>query len=124
MLKTYFGFHVRELYYYDFEKNEMTIGSKTWREGILDKTKNIASGFIASVLWTLSFPDMQLRLKLLKDGDIAVSEENPTWMRCRETVRTEVLSLPPEIYGLPQRRRIIEVKIRLLPRENFIQIYP
>ena len=95
MLKTYFGFHVRELYYYDFEKNEMTIGSKTWREGILDKTKNIASVFIASVLWNFFFPDMQLLLKLLKDVDIADSEENMAWMRCWDTFRTEVLSLPP-----------------------------
>ena len=37
------------------KKNEMTIGSKTCREGILDKTKNIASGFRGAGLWDFSF---------------------------------------------------------------------
>ena len=68
------------------KKDAMTIGSKTWREGILDKTANIASGFRAAGLWPLSFPAMQHRLKLFKDGGIADSEENPNWMRCYETV--------------------------------------
>ena len=61
----------------------MTIGLKAWREIILDKTTGIASGFIAAGLWPLSFPDMNLRLKLFKGSGIADSEENPTWMRCR-----------------------------------------
>ena len=36
----------------------MTIGSKAWREGILDKTKNVASVFRAADLCILSFPAM------------------------------------------------------------------
>ena len=87
-----FGFHVRERYYYNFEKYSMTIGSKYWIEGILDKTTNIASGFRAAGLWPLYFPAMQRQLKFFKYSSIADSEENPTWMRCRETVRTEMLS--------------------------------
>ena len=52
----------------------MTIGSKSWREGILDKTTNIASGFIAAGLWHFYFSDMQRRLNLFKDGGIADSD--------------------------------------------------
>ena len=53
------------------KKYVMTIGSKSWRELILDKTKNIASLFRAAGLWPLSFPSMRRRLKLFKDGGIA-----------------------------------------------------
>ena len=106
------------------KKDAMTIGSKAWREGILDKTTNIASGFRAAGLWPLSFPTMQRQLKLFKGGSIVDSAENPTWMRCRETVRTEVLSLPPAIDRRLQRRRTIDVNNRLLSRELLSQIDP
>ena len=69
------------------KKDAMTIGSKSWRELILDKTTNIYSGFRAAGLWPLSFPVMQRRLKLFNEGIIADSEENPTWVRCWETVQ-------------------------------------
>ena len=82
----------------------MTIRSKDWREGILDKTINITSGFRAAGMWPLSFPAIQRQLNLFKGSGIANLEENFTWMRCRETVRTEVLSLPPAIDRRPQRR--------------------
>ena len=106
------------------KKYAMTIGSKAWKEGIQYKTANIISGFRAPGLWPLSFPAMQRRLELFKDGGIALSEENPTWMRCRETVQTEVLSLPPTIYRRPQRRRTVDVNNRLLSREQLSQIDP
>ena len=64
------------------KKDTMTIGSEVWREVILDKTKNIASVFIVTYIWSLSFPAIQCRLKLFKDGGIADSEKNLTWMRC------------------------------------------
>ena len=81
-----FGFHVRELYYHNFEKYAMNIGSEYCREGILDKTTNIDSGFRAAGLWPLYFTDMQCSLNLFKYGGITDSEENPTWMRCQETI--------------------------------------
>ena len=65
---------------------EPDIGSKSGGEVIQSKTKNIASEFRASGLCTSSFPVIQRRLKLFKDSGIALSETNPTWMRCRETV--------------------------------------
>ena len=68
------------------KKDAMTIGSKSGGEVIQSKTKNIASEFRASGLCTSSFPVIQRRLKLFKDSGIALSETNPTWMRCRETV--------------------------------------
>ena len=74
-------------------------------------------------MWTLFLPAVQRRLKLFKDGGIMLSEENPTWMRCRETVRTDVLSLSPTIDRKPQRRRTVDVK-KKLSREQLSQIYP
>ena len=101
----------------------MTIGSKTWREGILYKTKNIASVFRTACLWPLYFTSMQRRLKLFKYGGIADSEENPTWMRFWDTSLTGVLSLPPEIDGQPQRKKTIYMNNRLFSREQLSQIY-
>ena len=98
------------------KEDAMTIGWKAWRDGILDKATNIASVFRVAVLWPFYFPAMQRRLKFFKDGGIADSEDNPTWMRCWETIRTEVLSLPLEIDGRPQRRQTIELKNWLLSR--------
>ena len=94
----------------------MTDGSKTWREVIQSKTTNIDSGFISIGLWPLYFTSMQFWLKLSKDGDIALSEENPIWMRCIDIVQMEVLSLPPYIDRQPQRRRTIDGNNWLLSR--------
>ena len=58
------------------KKDAMDIGSRSWKVGIKYKTTNITSGFVASGLWPLSFPVMPLRLKLFKDGDIALLEDN------------------------------------------------
>ena len=103
-------------------KVAMTIGSKAWREVILDKNTNIASIFRVAGMWNLSFPAIQLRLKSFKDGGITDSDENPIWKRCWETVRTGVLSLPPVIDRKPQRIRTIYMNNRLFSREKFIQI--
>ena len=64
----------------------MTISSKAWREGMLAKTTNIASGFKSAGLWPLRFPATQHRLTLFKEGGILLSDVNPTWVRCRGTV--------------------------------------
>ena len=60
----------------------MAIDSKAWREGNESKTTNINSVFRDARLWNFSFPTMQPRLNLFKDGGVALSEMNPTWMRC------------------------------------------
>ena len=75
-------------------------------------------------MWTLFLPAVQRRLKLFKDGGIMLSEENPTWMRCRDTFRTEVLSLPPAIDRRQQRRWEIDVNNWLFSIEQLIQIEP
>ena len=69
----------------------ITVGSKYWREVIQSKTTNIASRFRAAGLWPLYFNAMQFCLKLFKEGGIMLSVENLIWMRCSETVQTEVL---------------------------------
>ena len=64
----------------------MTIGSKSWREDIQSKTTNIPSKFRMLGMWPLSFPAMQLCLKLFEYSAIKFSNENPIWMRCSNTV--------------------------------------
>ena len=53
---------------------------------------------------------MYCQLKFFKDGGIADSEDNPTFMRCRETVQIEVMLLPPAIDIQPQMRQTLGVK--------------
>ena len=96
------------------KRDAMNIESKAWREGVLDKTTNIDSGFRAAGLWNFSFPAIYIWLTLFKKGGIVLSEDNPTWVRCQETVRMEVLSLPPGIDRGTKRRRTFDVKNPLL----------
>ena len=106
------------------KKDAMNIGSKFWREVILGKITNIDFGLRAGGLWHFSFPAIQCRLKLFKDSGAADSEKNPTWMRYRETFRTEVLSLPPAVDRLPHSRQTIDSNNRLFSREQLIYIDP
>ena len=102
----------------------MTLGKKSWREVILYKNTKTAYGFRVASLWPLFFPSMQRHSMLFKDIDIKDSEKNLTWMRCRETFRMDVMSLPQSIYRQPLRRRTVEVNNWLLLIEHFRQIYP
>ena len=102
----------------------MTIGSKSWREGIQAKTKYIYSEFLASGQRPLSFPSMHSCLKLFKDGGISLSEENISWMKCHETVQMEVMSVPQEIDRKPHRIQTVDVNYWLFSIEQFNQIYP
>ena len=118
MLKNVSGFMLENAITKISKKYAMNLGSKAWIEGILNKTKNIDSGFRAAGIFLLSFSTMQRRLKIFKDGGIADSEKNTTWMRCREIVRTEVLSPTPEIDRRIQRRWTIDVNNWLLSIEH------
>ena len=62
------------------------------------------------------------QLYLFKDGGIALSEDNPTWVRRQETFQTEVPELLPKIYRRPQRSQKIYVKNRFLSIEQLSQI--
>ena len=55
------------------KKDVMNIGSQDWREVIIDKTTNTASGFRAAGLWYFYFTSMKRRLKFFKDGCITHS---------------------------------------------------
>ena len=55
-------------------KYAINIGSRSWRERVLDKPTNIASSFRAAGMWTLYFPAMQLWLKKIHDGGMSNSE--------------------------------------------------
>ena len=78
------------------------------------ETRNIASIFKASGLWSLYFTAIQSQLKLFKDDGILLLEVNPNCMRCRETVQMEVMLLPPEIDRPPQSRWKVDVNNWLL----------
>ncbi len=46
------------------------ISSQAWNEGIRNKSDNIVNGFKATGIWPCSFPKIQQRLKLYRDGGI------------------------------------------------------
>ena len=83
MLKRYVSYFVLENVITTITKKyAIAIGSKSWREGIEYKTTNIDPRFRATGMWPFYFLAVQ-------------RHENPTWIRCQETVWMEMLSLPP-----------------------------
>ena len=101
------------------KKDSITITSKAWIEGIVNRKDNIISGFKASGLWPLSFSAMQARWRLYHNGGInSTSIAVAPWITTREIVRNEVLSLPAPIDRTRKRRKTLDVNNRLLTREQ------
>ena len=69
-------------------------------------------------MWPLSIPAMLRRLIFFENGGIVTSEENPTWMRCQDTVQTEVLSLQKASDRKKNSMQTINVMNWLFTREQ------
>ena len=102
-------------------KDAMTIGTKYWFDVTISKTINIYYAFKPAGLQPLCFPVIQSLLNILKDGGTSETAPNSTWMRCCETVRTEMLSLTSEIDICQQRIWTYDVNNSLLSCEQFNQ---
>ena len=82
------------------KKEAIKISSEAWKEGVIKKSANIISGFKASGIYPCSYPKMQQRWKLYHNGGMMqgkIAEGIQPWIIHRETIRTEILNLPPVV---------------------------
>ena len=78
------------------KKDSINIASQAWKLGVVDKPANIKSGFRSSGIWPASFASMQKRWRLYHNGGINSNKmEIQPWIKAREVIRMEILSLPP-----------------------------
>jgi DDE superfamily endonuclease len=99
-----------------FSKKDMIqVASSAWLQGVMEKEQNIIHGFKMTGIWPLSFPNMQQRLCLFKSGGIAATKHPiKSWLQTKQVIRSEFLSLPPQIDNTRKRRKTLDVNNRLL----------
>jgi hypothetical protein len=102
------------------KKQAISIASDAWRVGVLEKERNVVSGFATCGLWPISFPKMLHRLKRYQDGGINKDEnqKTPSWIKTREVVQTEVLEIPTRAPSNAPRRKTVDVQGRLMTRDQ------
>ena len=104
------------------KKDAISIGSAAWIEGIENKRQNIINGFETCGLFPLSYPSMKKRYLNFKDGGANKNFQSPVWLKCRETIRSEILSLPSRVDSKRKRRSTIDVNKRLFSREDLNEL--
>lgn len=100
------------------KKDAVQIASSAWRSGAHERPENIVSGFREAGIWPLSLPAMNKRLETFKRNGTKQEEQSPAWLVCRETIRTEILLLPPKTDHKQRRRKTVDVKRRLLTQDD------
>ena len=101
------------------KKESIQIASEAWVKGVVNKKENIIAGFDAAGLWPISFPKMQKRWRLYHDGGVDSTKAEPaSWITAQQVVRTDILTLPPQIDRTRKRRKTLDVNNRLLTCEQ------
>ena len=89
------------------------LASEAWIHGMLDS--NCIAGFKATGLFPPNLVNMTGRFKLFKDGGLKY-ERKIEWLKFKEEICAEVLTLPPPTQK-KRRRTTVDVGGRLLTRE-------
>jgi hypothetical protein len=94
------------------KKDAVKITSAAWKAGVEQRPSNIVSGFRATGIYPVSLVNMRQRLRLFQEGGTKTDMTSPIWLKVRDQVRTDVLSLPPA--PKEKKRKTVDVKKRLL----------
>jgi hypothetical protein len=89
------------------------LASEAWAHGMLDS--NCVAGFRASGLFPPNLVNMTGRFQLFRDGGVKY-ERKIEWLKSKEEIRAEVLTLPPPTQK-KKRRTTVDVGGRLLTKE-------
>ena len=89
------------------------LASEAWVHGMVDS--NCVAGFKASGLFPPNLVTMNGRFKLFKDGGVKY-ERKIEWLKSKEEIRAEVLTLPPPTEK-KRRKTTVDVGGRLLTKE-------
>ncbi|RHY64813.1 hypothetical protein DYB34_007758 [Aphanomyces astaci] len=72
--------------------------------GVEKRNKAVENGFRTCGIWPLSLPKMLNRLALAQVN--SVRSASAAWLKTKEHVREEVLTLPPQKKGINERKRV------------------
>lgn len=78
------------------KRDAVRVAASTWIVGAVQQPSNIVAGFQAAGVWPLSLPAMSKRLTSFQRNGTSEDSPSPAWLVCRQTIRTEILALPPE----------------------------
>ena len=102
------------------KQNAIDMVCKSWVAGI--SCANSKKGFESSGIYPPNLSKMLKRLRLFQEGGCDVEiEYDTTWLKVREEVRTEILTLPPSTKK-EKLRSTVDVGGRLLTREMLNEI--
>ena len=107
-LKIFFDKHIIETSSPPLTKREaIALSSKAREEGATRRIDNIVSGFRSSGICPNNFTLLMNRLNIYQGGGLPTKLEEPKeWIKCRETIRADILQNPhhqrrQEIGGKP-----------------------
>jgi hypothetical protein len=92
------------------KSESIRLASEAWRDGMLGA--NCVAGFRASGLFPPNLVAMNNRLNLFKGG----KERKIEWLKSKEEIRAEVLTLPPPTHK-KKKRKTVDVGGRILTKE-------
>lgn len=98
----------------------LSIGCESWNEMI--PKKHIEAGFRTAGLFPPSLDAMRARLRLYQDNGVKDKVTKAAWLKHRETLRDDILSLPPKRTSQKRKRKTIDVAGRLLTVELLEEI--
>ena len=93
------------------------ISSIIWQEGMVQKRENCIKGFEASGIFPVSLTKMYSRLKKFQDGGVKHDIVSPNWLKVKQTIRADILTIPAEIGQRKRRRVTFNTNRRLFSRE-------
>jgi hypothetical protein len=98
----------------------LSIGCEAWNEMV--PKKNIEAGFRTAGLFPPSLDAMRARLRLYQDNGVKDKVAKAAWLKHREAIRDDILSLPPKRTSQTRKRKTIDIAGRLLTVELLEQI--
>lgn len=90
----------------------LAIGCAAWNEMV--PKKHIEAGFRTAGLFPPSLETMRARLRIYKDNGVKDKATRASWLKNREAVRDDLLTLPPKRTTQKRKRKTIDVAGRLL----------
>jgi hypothetical protein len=107
--------------YVDMSKHSaLAIGCEAWNEMV--PKKHIEAGFRTAGLFPTSLDAMRARLRLYQDNGVRDKVTKAAWLKHREAMRDDILSLPPKRTSRKRKRKTIDVAGRLLTVELLEEI--
>ncbi|KAG9413690.1 hypothetical protein AC1031_022038 [Aphanomyces cochlioides] len=87
------------------KERALRIASSAWLENV--SAKNVVAGFSCCGIWPLSKSKMMERLERFKANGVGKRVEQADWIKHRDAVRAEILTLPPIGTAKKRTKRVV-----------------